>query len=56
MYTAIIPTCQYGNITVDYKTIDDIEKLYPEDYLIIKRAQQKAELLVKEAKEKAVPK
>lgn len=56
MYKAIIPTCQYGNVTVDYKTIDDFDKLYPEDYLAIKRAQRKAELLVKEAQEKAVPK
>jgi hypothetical protein len=56
MIKAIIPTEQYGKIEIDYKNIDELETSYPEDYLTIKRTQQKAERLVREAKEKATPK
>lgn len=51
-----IPNEQYGFTEIDYKSIDELEKNYPEDYLIVKRAQQKGERLVREAKEKASPK
>ena len=56
MITTHIVSEQYGFMTIEYENIDELEKNYPEDYLAVKRAQQKAERLVREAKEKASPK
>lgn len=49
-----IPNEQYGFTEIEYQNIDELEKNYPTDYLAVKRSQQKAELSVKEAKEKAL--
>ena len=55
MITHIV-TEQYGYLEVEYKDIKDFETNYPKHYLSAKRAQQKGEMLVREAKEKATPK
>lgn len=56
MIKAHIPNEQYGFIEIEYKNIDELEANYSVDYLAVKRSQQKAELSVREAKEKATPK
>lgn len=47
MIKAHIPTEQYGFFEVDYKTIDDVDTNYVDDYIAIKTVQRDAIIKLK---------